>query len=53
RGLFAKGSFGKGDFVVEYRGEMIDQAELERRRKIYHPSCAAFFFEFKWRGKTW
>ncbi|XP_056329075.1 histone-lysine N-methyltransferase SETD5-like [Danio aesculapii] len=53
RGLFAKGSFCKGDFVVEYRGEFINNAELERRRKIYHPSCSIFMFEFKWRGKTW
>ncbi|XP_026052249.1 histone-lysine N-methyltransferase set-1-like [Carassius auratus] len=53
RGLFAKGSFCKGDFIVEYRGELINYAELERRRKLYHPSCAVFMFEFKWRGKTW
>uniref|UniRef100_A0AAV2J0M4 SET domain-containing protein n=1 Tax=Knipowitschia caucasica TaxID=637954 RepID=A0AAV2J0M4_KNICA len=53
RGLFAVGSICKGDFVVEYRGDLIDDAEAERRRKVYHPSCAAFFFLFKWIGKTW
>lgn len=53
RGLFAVNSFCKGDFVVEYRGELIDDVEAERRRKVYHRSCAAFFFLFKWRGKTW
>ncbi|XP_034036862.1 N-lysine methyltransferase KMT5A-A-like [Thalassophryne amazonica] len=53
RGLFAAGSFCKGEFVVEYRGDLVDDAEAERRRKVYHPSCAAFFFLFKWRGKTW
>ncbi|XP_056118254.1 uncharacterized protein LOC130095524 [Rhinichthys klamathensis goyatoka] len=53
RGLFAKGDFCKGDFVVEYRGDMINDAELQRRRKRYHASCAAFMFDFKWRGKTW
>uniref|UniRef100_A0A9J7XPJ6 SET domain-containing protein n=1 Tax=Cyprinus carpio carpio TaxID=630221 RepID=A0A9J7XPJ6_CYPCA len=53
RGLFTNGSFSKGDFIVEYRGELINYAELERRRKLYHPSCAVFMFEFKWRGKTW
>ncbi|TKS87310.1 N-lysine methyltransferase KMT5A [Collichthys lucidus] len=52
RGLFAVG-FCKGDFVVEYRGDLIDDVEAERRRKVYHPSCAAFFFLFKWRGKAW
>ncbi|XP_037391636.1 uncharacterized protein LOC119263482 isoform X4 [Pygocentrus nattereri] len=53
RGVFAKGSICKGDFVVEYRGDMINDAESQRRRKLYHPSCAAFMFAFKWRGKTW
>ncbi|XP_042612413.1 uncharacterized protein LOC109073813 isoform X2 [Cyprinus carpio] len=53
RGLFAKGSICKGDFVVEYRGDIISDAELQRRRKRYHTSSAAFMFEFKWRGKTW
>ncbi|XP_039537842.1 uncharacterized protein LOC120486059 isoform X3 [Pimephales promelas] len=53
RGLFAKAAFCKGDFVVEYRGDMINEAELQRRRKRYHASCAAFMFDFKWRGKTW
>ncbi|XDV52294.1 hypothetical protein PO909_021037 [Leuciscus waleckii] len=51
RGLFAKGAFCKGDF--EYRGDMINDAELQRRRKCYHASCAAFMFDFNWRGKTW
>ncbi|XP_043094725.1 uncharacterized protein rnf214 isoform X2 [Puntigrus tetrazona] len=53
RGLFAKGSISKGEFVVEYRGDIINHAELESRRKRYHTSSAAFMFEFKWRGKTW
>ena len=53
RGVFAKGTICKGDFVVQYRGDMISDAESQRRRKLYHPSCAAFMFAFKWRGKTW
>ena len=53
RGVFAKGLIRKGDFVVEYRGDMINDAESQRRRKLYHPSCAAFMFAFKWKGKTW
>ncbi|XP_016309115.1 uncharacterized protein LOC107663407 isoform X2 [Sinocyclocheilus anshuiensis] len=52
-GLFAKGSICKGEFVVEYRGNIINDAELQSRRKRYHTSSAAFMFEFKWRGKTW
>ncbi|XP_073697250.1 uncharacterized protein [Garra rufa] len=53
RGLFAKGSICKGDFVVEYRGDIINNAELQKRKKRYHASSAAFMFEFKWRRKTW
>ncbi|XP_050965197.1 uncharacterized protein rnf214 isoform X2 [Labeo rohita] len=53
RGLFAKGTICKGDFVVEYRGDIINEAELQRRKKRYHTSSAAFMFEFKWRTNTW
>ncbi|KAM3618408.1 uncharacterized protein V6R79_020019 [Siganus canaliculatus] len=53
RGLFAKRSIDKSDFVVEYRGDMIDDAEAQRRRKLYHSACASFMFAFKWKGKTW
>ena len=53
RGVFAKSSISKGEFVVEYRGHMITDAESLRRRKLYDSSCVAFMFGFKWRGKTW
>ncbi|XP_052413408.1 uncharacterized protein LOC127958551 isoform X1 [Carassius gibelio] len=53
RGLFAKHSICKGEFVVEYRGDIINDEELQNRRKRYHASSAAFMFEFKRRGKTW
>ncbi|XP_039677045.1 uncharacterized protein LOC120571949 isoform X2 [Perca fluviatilis] len=53
RGVFAKTSICKGDFVVEYRGDIINDTESQGRRKLYHPSCAAFMFVFKWKEKTW
>ncbi|XP_069033786.1 N-lysine methyltransferase KMT5A-A-like isoform X1 [Embiotoca jacksoni] len=53
RGIFALRPFCKGEFVVEYRGDMISDAESQRRRKVYHPACTAFFLPFKWRGKKW
>ncbi|XP_035847510.1 N-lysine methyltransferase KMT5A-like [Sander lucioperca] len=53
RGVFAKSSICKGDFVVEYRGDIRNDAESPGRRQLYHPSCAAFMFVFKWKGKTW
>ncbi|XP_073342690.1 uncharacterized protein [Pagrus major] len=53
RGVFAKGTISRGQFVAEYRGDMINDAEYQSRRRVYHPTCAAFMFAFKWRGKTW
>ncbi|KAG7487017.1 hypothetical protein JOB18_044609 [Solea senegalensis] len=39
RGVFARKTFCCGEFVVEYRGDMINDAEAQRRPKIFHPSC--------------
>uniref|UniRef100_A0A9J8D2F0 SET domain-containing protein n=1 Tax=Cyprinus carpio carpio TaxID=630221 RepID=A0A9J8D2F0_CYPCA len=53
RGVFAKTPFRKGDFVVEYRGELINSKESQRRRRTYHNRCAVFMFDFYWQEKTW
>ncbi|XP_076855742.1 uncharacterized protein LOC143510359 isoform X2 [Brachyhypopomus gauderio] len=53
RGVFSLAPFSKGDFVVEYRGDLIDFSEARRRRKLYHSSCTVFMFDFKWKGKMW
>ncbi|XP_028267874.1 uncharacterized protein LOC114439876 [Parambassis ranga] len=53
RGVFAKGPISKGDFVVEYRGDMISDDESQRRRRLYHRSCQGFMFDFNWREKIW
>ncbi|KAK1878135.1 N-lysine methyltransferase KMT5A [Dissostichus eleginoides] len=53
RGVFATSHFQKGDFVVEYRGELIHSEESQRRRRIYHVSCAVFMFDFYWQERTW
>ncbi|KAL1268592.1 hypothetical protein QQF64_033955 [Cirrhinus molitorella] len=45
--------FNHGDFVVEYRGELIDAAEAEHRRKLYHNASSIFMFDFMWKWKTW
>ncbi|CAL8291717.1 unnamed protein product [Gadus morhua 'NCC'] len=52
RGVFTIGSFSKGDFIVEYRGDLINDGEAQKRR-IYNPACSGFLFTFKWGGKTW
>ncbi|XP_073714013.1 uncharacterized protein [Misgurnus anguillicaudatus] len=53
RGIFTLAAFNQGDFVVEYRGELIDEAEAEHRRKLYHNACSIFMFDFIWKRKTW
>ncbi|XP_076129245.1 N-lysine methyltransferase KMT5A-like [Alosa pseudoharengus] len=53
RGVFTLAPFQQGDFVVEYRGVIIDAVEAQHRRKIYHKACCVFLFDFKWKGKWW
>ncbi|XP_051246592.1 uncharacterized protein LOC127357967 isoform X5 [Dicentrarchus labrax] len=53
RGVFAKAHFHKGDFVVEYRGELINSEESQRRRRTYHVRCTVFMFDFHWQERTW
>ncbi|XP_062387168.1 uncharacterized protein LOC134076182 isoform X1 [Sardina pilchardus] len=53
RGVFTLAPFQQGDFVVEYRGVIIDAAEAHYRRKIYHKHWCVFLFDFKWKGKWW
>ncbi|KAJ4946962.1 hypothetical protein JOQ06_009005 [Pogonophryne albipinna] len=35
RGIFTSIPFQKGDFLIEYRGELISKQECERRLKLY------------------
>ncbi|XP_016427513.1 probable histone-lysine N-methyltransferase set-1, partial [Sinocyclocheilus rhinocerous] len=51
RGVFALAPFNKGDFVAEYRGEMIDFTEAEHRREVYQNPV--FMFDFTWQNKKW
>ncbi|XP_055021975.1 uncharacterized protein LOC129412370 [Boleophthalmus pectinirostris] len=53
RGVFALSPFQKRDFVVEYRGQLIDLEESERGRRIYNAKCLGFMFDFMWHGKKW
>jgi len=34
-GIFSRKKFLKGDFLLEYKGEMITASEAESRRKVY------------------
>lgn len=45
RGVFAGAAFARGDRVGEYRGQVIDRAEMERRwRGVARDSSHTFFF---------
>uniref|UniRef100_A0AAX7VL28 SET domain-containing protein n=3 Tax=Astatotilapia calliptera TaxID=8154 RepID=A0AAX7VL28_ASTCA len=52
RGIFTLANFKQGDFVVEYRGELIDATEAEHRRNLYPSACSVFMFDFIWKQKT-
>lgn len=43
-GVFAKKPFDQGDFISEYRGELISASEAQRRRELYTPTQRAFMF---------
>ncbi|XP_053095564.1 histone-lysine N-methyltransferase SETD5-like isoform X4 [Pangasianodon hypophthalmus] len=51
RGVFSCVHFDKGDFLLEYRGQLINKAECERRQKLYHDAMKAFMYEFRFNGR--
>ena len=53
RRVFSRATLLKGDFIVEYRGELINSEEAQKRRRIYNSACAVFMFEFTWRERSW
>ncbi|XDV16124.1 hypothetical protein PO909_015963 [Leuciscus waleckii] len=51
RGVFSCTEFDKGDFLLEYRGDLISKEECERRQRVYHDALKVFLFEFRYDGK--
>ncbi|CAL9692020.1 unnamed protein product [Knipowitschia caucasica] len=51
RGIFSTTVFSQGDFVVEYRGVLVDSAE--QRRKQNQSECSVFWFDFTWKRRIW
>nr|XP_023660035.1 uncharacterized protein LOC111839935 [Paramormyrops kingsleyae] len=51
RGVFSSTHFDKGDFLLEYRGDLISKEECERRQRLYHDALKVFLFEFRYNGK--
>ncbi|XP_033933855.2 uncharacterized protein [Pseudochaenichthys georgianus] len=53
RGIFTSIPFQKGDFLIEYRGELISKKECARRLKLYPVALKVFMFDFHFDGKLW
>ncbi|KAI7790856.1 N-lysine methyltransferase KMT5A-A-like [Triplophysa rosa] len=51
RGVFTSSHFHKGDFLIEYRGDVINKEDYERRLKLYDNALEVFLFEFRFNGK--
>ncbi|KAF5897850.1 N-lysine methyltransferase KMT5A-A, partial [Clarias magur] len=51
RGVFSCTDFDKGDFLLEYRGDLISTEECERRQRTYRDDLKVFMFEFRFNGK--
>ncbi|XP_054862388.1 uncharacterized protein LOC118469710 [Amphiprion ocellaris] len=51
RGVFSRHYFQKGEFLIEYRGEIISKKEHENRLRLYHDALKVFMFEFRHDGK--
>jgi len=53
RGVIANKTFEKGEFVVEYAGDLIDTAEAKCREKLYSKDLSAgcYMYYFKHKGQ--
>ncbi|KAJ4927346.1 hypothetical protein JOQ06_015079 [Pogonophryne albipinna] len=51
RGVFSCRPFQNGDFLIEYRGEVITKSERENRQKVYHNALKIFMFDFRLNGQ--
>lgn len=55
RGVFAVNGFKKGDFVVEYHGDLLDLSEAKLREAQYSqdPSTGCYMYYFQYRTRTY
>ncbi|XP_047238084.1 lysine methyltransferase 5Ab [Girardinichthys multiradiatus] len=55
RGVFAVKGFKKGDFVVEYHGELLELAEAKKREAQYaeDPETGCYMYYFQYWSKTY
>ena len=53
RGIIALKHFRRGDFVVEYAGQLLDRQTALEREKVLDPSKGFFMFYFKHNGEQY
>lgn len=55
RGICAGRPFARGEFVVEYIGDLIEQCEADRREEIYAKNTAVgcYMYYFKHKEQQW
>jgi len=55
RGVFASKEFRKGQFVVEYHGDLIEMEEAKRRELAYaqDPATGCYMYYFQFHNKTY
>lgn len=55
RGIVAGRMFQRGEFVVEYIGELIDQTEADRREELYSQNAdfGCYMYYFKHKEQQW
>ncbi|XP_055298623.1 histone-lysine N-methyltransferase PR-Set7-like [Sitodiplosis mosellana] len=55
RGICAGRPFARGEFVIEYIGDLIDQIEADRREEIYAKDVAfgCYMYYFKHKEQQW
>ncbi|XP_056611035.1 uncharacterized protein LOC130427530 [Triplophysa dalaica] len=53
RGVFTTEAFFRGDFVLEYRSELLSSKDSLARSEQCSEVENTFLFDFQWRGKHW
>lgn len=55
RGVFAAKGFKKGDFVVEYHGDLLELSEAKKREAEYaqDPQTGCYMYYFQYKSKTY
>lgn len=54
RGVFSTKKFFRNDYIVEYAGELLTQAEAKKREELYgrNHSIGCYMYYFKWGEKV-